>query len=232
MKIRFVAIVIAAGFILVASTEAAYIQGGSQGFFANPNPANSIYSGVGTNTFTWGEPLGPRPNQLSFLGAGIDVAPGTNFVVGRLTYYNAVTFFGTTTDSVDLSLTLSLSRPTPLQFSGAIRLALLSTTNSTGAPDPDADFVQITTRPAPVLTFDGVSYRFDLVGFANVGGAGSLIGSDTLRLGEEQAATVDLVGRFSAVPGAVPEPSSLALVGIGVLALLAAPLRHRAIARR
>lgn len=212
---------------------AEFVTGSATGLFQNPTPPNTTFSGVGTAQFTWGAPgfFGTSPNRLSFEGASFDASEGAEFTLGRVTYYNAPTFVGTTPSSVDLILDLTLTGPVALVTTIEVRLGLFSTLNDSDEPDPDADFVVASTTPFTLFTVNGRDYTFELVGFDNVGGAGSLVGRDTLRLGEEMEMDADLVARVSTVAQVIPEPASIAMLGMGMSGVLFGWLRRRRIGR-
>ena len=200
-----------------ADSRAEFIMGNTSGVFENPSPPNAVFSGVGTDTFVYGDDaFGLGRSQLAFEGAGIDSAANMDFALGTLTYFNGSTLAGSSPSTVDLGLDFVLTSPLSTVIPITIQFELLTTANE-GEPDPDADFVRISSPLVPAFEIGGVSYIFELIGFGNVGGAGSLPATDTLRLAELETATADLIGRISTV--AIPEPSSILMLATGALAL-------------
>jgi hypothetical protein len=197
------------------------LSGTTGGTFTDPQPTDTTYTGVGTDFFTYGESLG-TPNQLTIDGTSIDTLTGSDFAVGRLTYFNGGTFIGSTADSVQLDLTLTFSTPVSTTIPLPVTLDLLTTENTTGAADPDADYVTAAFTSSPFFTVGGTSYEFRLLGFNNLSGAGTLFDPYTLRLGEQDSTSADLVG----VVAPVPEPSSFLLLLSAALSFYCL-LRHR-----
>ena len=74
------------------------IVGSSVGTFDNPvGPGGMIVTGVGTNSFTWGDgsAFGSPPSSLGFAGTTFDTDTGTFFDVGSITYFNGTIAAGT-----------------------------------------------------------------------------------------------------------------------------------------
>jgi hypothetical protein len=184
------------------------LSGTISGTFTDPQPNDTTYTGVGTNSFTYGEPAFGNPNQLTMDGDSISTLTGSDFALGRLSYFNGSTYDGTHSDSVELNLDIILSAPVPTSITLPVTLDLLSTENSTGAADPDADYVSAVLTSLPLFVANGTTYQLQLVGFGNLSGADTLFDPHTVKLGEQDSMSADLVG----VIAPAPEPSSCLLL--------------------
>jgi hypothetical protein len=198
------------------------ISGTVNGTFVNPLPADTTFSGVGTNFFTYGESLG-TPNQLTIAGSSLSTDTNSDFTLGRLTYFNGGTFGGTTAGTVQLDLAVTLTAPISTSLTLPMTLELLSTENATGGADPDADYVSASLATTTIFSVNGVAYQLEFLGFGNLGGSGSLFDPHTLRLGEELSTTADIM----AVVMPVPEPSSIVLLGAALCLAGFSRLRKR-----
>ncbi|MEM0895733.1 MAG: choice-of-anchor K domain-containing protein [Verrucomicrobiota bacterium] len=88
------------------------ISGGTSGSFASATGGRDMVTGGSGGYFEWGTPYFyggyTDPSWILFNGASFyDVAPGTQFELGTLTYYNGTIFSGTGANSVDLNVDLS-----------------------------------------------------------------------------------------------------------------------------
>jgi hypothetical protein len=98
-----------------SQAQALTFSGISSGAWGEPTPGgintSPFYSGVGTNSFRWGDPddFGTGPNQLTFSGDSFSTKIGSLFKIGDLTYFNGKVTPNTSVDFVPLNLHVSFS---------------------------------------------------------------------------------------------------------------------------
>jgi len=211
-----------------ASHAATLFAGSADGVFGDPstNALQNVFSGVDTNTFTTGNPLGTSsPNTFSVDGLSFSAEAGTLFSVANLTYTNGATVVGSNVSSVALDLTLDFATPSGIEevtFGLDFDLVDL-TTNTTGDPVLDADTLSI-SNVASSFSFDvgGEEFTLDLVGFST--DAGSTI-DNTFTLAEGATTEAQLFGVITAPdsPSAgIPEPATIigSLVALGLTRMM------------
>jgi hypothetical protein len=176
-----------------------------------------VVSGVSTNHFAWG--VGD-PSFLHMTGASFSTETETVFSFGSLQYHNGTISSNTGATSINLNVALMLTTPVANQAYN-FNFGLINTPNSTGTDLGDADYVSLTSSFAPTtFTYGGVEYTLEFIGFGSVSGSGVVTTVDEFHVFENASAQAQLLGRVTAnIPGAVPEPSSVALMGLGALAL-------------
>lgn len=195
---------------LSSHAQAQTFVGDSSGTWGNPNPGTNtaaVFSGVGTNTFKWGDStgFGTAPNQLTFTGNPLSTGIDSLFKVGDLTYFNGTTLRGTDVDSVPLNVALSFTSPSNLSENFDFTFQLNSTPN-TGTPEQSADFVfPINTFGSSSFSLDGTDYTLQLTGFSQDGGATTV---NQFRVLEGATTTAAVFGKITPAP--VPESTSLA----------------------
>ncbi|WP_017316321.1 choice-of-anchor K domain-containing protein [Mastigocladopsis repens] len=203
--------------------------GNSDGIWGQPNPGsntNPIFSGVGTNTFTWGRSrpddrennYGTPANQLTFTGNSFSTKDiGSLFKVGDLEYYNGMVEESTNVVSVPFTLSLSFTNPSNVNEVFNFDFQLDNTTNSGDSPQQDADTVYIKENfDSRSFTFDGNEYLLKLIGFSQDDGETSV---SNFRVLEDHTTTAGIYATVTQVTPAekIPEPAStvgLSLLGI------------------
>ncbi|OUL33390.1 hypothetical protein BV372_17040 [Nostoc sp. T09] len=77
-------------------------------FCSNSNTDCQFVQGVGTNSFSWGEPAKNtppnQPNQLTFIGNSFLADVGSWFKLGSLNYFNGIIYDDTNIQYVTLNL--------------------------------------------------------------------------------------------------------------------------------
>lgn len=206
-----------AGVALIVATPsfAQTFSGNSSGTFGTPSPganANPVSTGVGTNTFTFGESFkGSPPNQYSFMGASFSTTIDSSFQIGTFTYYNGTVGLGTTIDTVPLNILVNFTDPTGIDRAFSFNLQNISTPN-VGTPEQRADFVYPINKTSDrTFTIGTTNYTLSLNGFSQDG----VTIVDELRALENESTTAGVYGKITATP--IPEPTSM----LGILAFSA-----------
>ena len=224
--------IVAAAVLLVTSNANGSLTGTiSGGTFSAPSPpcvAPVVCAGVGTNTFSWGD----TSSTLQFTGSAFtDVPLGVQFVMGHLFFSNSTTATGTSVSGVTLTLltgtVVGNAGENSATYSNQSVPVMLGIENTPNTADPlaSADIVTILANLS-CNPCDG-NVRFHVL--------------------EGESTSVEVLGRFGSifvtqfgavadptkgfvtpfVPSAIPEPSSLALVGGGLIVLILARERRR-----
>lgn len=203
--------------------QAQLFVGDSSGTFGTPTPSSAVFTGVGTNTFTWGQGSPPPPSSLNFEGSSFSTELDQLFAVGDLTYFNGTITGGTGADSVPLNILLSTTTPSDINETFIFGFDLISTPN-TGTPEENADIVSpINIIPSQSFDVNGVDYTLELLGFSQDGG---ITIEDDFRVLEGATTTAILFGEITVAPvlpptpTSTPEPSAmiglLAVSGLGI----------------
>ncbi|MBW4643834.1 MAG: PEP-CTERM sorting domain-containing protein [Goleter apudmare HA4340-LM2] len=160
-------------FGFLSQAQAATVSGKSSGRWVNPTVENSdvqlVNTGVGTNSFTWGEPVPGTPdNQLVFTGNSFLADIGSWFEIGNLTYRNGTVYADTGVDKVTLNLDLYFDDQVPFSKVFPISFQLENTLNDSNIDlkDPrNADYVEWANFLAePSFTIAGNTYTLELGG--------------------------------------------------------------------
>jgi len=193
----------------------------------NPLPGG-VTTGVGTPSFTWGNPTGvdTGANSLQFAGVGA-FAPAfeSPFEVCTVSYLSETRTLGTTPANVSLRLSLTFTQRALPAGAGDYLFSLITPPNLGVAPDADADIVKLSgSVPDTAFLIGPTVYRVKLVGFDNIVGDGFLTSNATeFRVREGLFATADLFATITTESPVIPVPAALPLlvsgpIGLGLLA--------------
>ncbi len=217
MKKLFLAVA-ASSFALCA--HATEVLGHSSAMFDNPLPINTVYSGIGTDAFTWGTSV-TGINHLHFSGTDFSANTNTPFKLGSFSYTNGTTRSGTNPTSIDFTTFMNFSQPSLPVVAAKFRLGLNGTLNSQD-PRDSSDFVNFNqTSSGSQFVIDGVAYTVQIAGFRHVTGDGFLAsGGREFHVKEGGTANVDLYAVVTTTPVPEPETWGMMLAGLGMLSLL------------
>ena len=187
---------------LVATIRpAAIVSGRSTGFFDNATgQVNLITAGLGTDTFTWGEPpQGVPPNRLQFKGFDFEGATGQPISIGLFEYFNGSVRTGTAAESLDLFLLMEFpgSAVRTLRFP----LSIVSTPNTTDRA-ASADIVQL-VRPVSERKVEWQGQEYEVSLSFGGSGEGGFTEPDRFFVFEDVTETAVLEMTFK---GTLPEP--------------------------
>lgn len=219
----------------VTFADSFQIKGYNTGTFVGPGASTPAMPWTvtslanGGSQFTWGKANSGNdsPNSLKYTpinydaGTQFDTLTNTPIQLGELSYYNGITALGSTVDSVDLIVSLTLTVPNVGLTTYDFAFEMLTRTNP--APD-DVTFVSPTT--STTFNVDGVDYTLKLLGFSDTGG--EPFRDAFLSQGENMTSTTGLWAEVTAAVPAVPEPASIAIVAVaGAFGLAHAARRRR-----
>ena len=215
----------------VASSQvanAATFEGTASATFGTPTPDTGgvVFSGVGTNTFSSGSPVGLSTSNIFVVdGLAFSTVEDTPFAVANLTYTNGVTSNGTNIDFVPADLSLDFSTPSGVSEAFTFTFDLDVTPNTTGDPVLDADTLSvIDVFSTTSFEVAGELFTLELLGFSTDGGT---VIDNVFTLPEDATTTSQLFARITAPPQGVPESSPAALVFLGLGAMFASKLPQR-----
>ncbi len=169
------------GFSFPGQASALAFTGISSGIWGEPTPGstdtNPVYTGVGSNAFTWGDPNVCPPNtpsgctitgsnKLTFNGTSFSADINSIFKIADLSYFNGTVLKGTSIEFVPLNINVSFSPPVGISQVFNFNLRLENTPNDATDPEKSADFVFIDKNLSNrSFTFEGNKYALELTGF-------------------------------------------------------------------
>ncbi|MDZ8056039.1 MAG: choice-of-anchor K domain-containing protein [Aulosira sp. ZfuCHP01] len=180
-------------------------------FCSNNNTDCKFVTGVGTKSFSWGEPAKNtppnQPNQLTFIGNSFSANGDSWFKLGNLEYFNGTIYDDTNIEYVTLNLDLSFGDNNQVSKSLPISFYLENTTNliTDNIKDPrNADSIYINTALAKTsFQWNQDLYEFEIMGFSQSSPVTSLSAI------ESESRNAGLYARVTSRK-AVPEPSTIA----------------------
>ncbi len=208
--------------------QALIFSGNSSGTWGEPYPkgkntpgsinTNPVYSGVGTNSFSWGDPddFGTGPNQLSFNGNSFSSEMGSLFKIGDLTYFNGSVVPDTSVESVPLNLQVSFGDRINSEVFD-FKFHLVNTPNDSTNPADNADFVFVGKNFGDRnFTFADNKYILELTGFRQ---QGSTTDVSEFRVLEGEKTTAAIFAKITQVQDlkTIPEPGIVA--GLSLLSI-------------
>lgn len=171
------------GFGFSGQAHALTFSGISNGTWGEPTPGsldiNPLYTGVGSNTFIWGDgnvcppglntPSGctiTGSNELIVNGNSFSTDINSGFKIADLTYFNGTVLKGTSVEFVPLNLNVSFRSAVGISQVFDFNLRLVNTANEATDPKINADFVFIDKNFSNrSFIFEGNKYTLELTGF-------------------------------------------------------------------
>ena len=205
--------------------EAAVFSGEVSGIWKQPQPGintQPVYSGVGTNAFSWGDPTrfpNAFANQLVFEGSSFSANMGSLFKIGDLTYRNGTVLLDTSVESVPLNLKLSFNKPPEVNqdFNYDYEFYLQNVPNLSDNPELNADFVFVNKNSAkPSFVYGGNTYTLSLTGFSQNNGKTNV---SEFRVLEPEKTTAPIFARINKVSLSKTVPQPGFLIGLSALGI-------------
>jgi len=171
---------------------------------ATGNVGNITITGTNSRTVKWGY---EKRNSLEFVPKTFTTSGTSAFKVGSLQWINS--------DKKDVDGTMNVALNIGLNYgsrgSGLMALDLKYTESKYGTDR----FNLPTNARIGTATIDGLTYDVRLAGFKHASGDGKLDGT---KWTNKYCDTIDIYAKLEPCP--VPEPASMAALGLGVAALI------------
>ncbi|MEH2085118.1 MAG: choice-of-anchor K domain-containing protein [Nostoc sp.] len=202
------------GFAFSGQAQALTFSGISSATWGNPipgiNDTKPIYTGVGSNIFTWGKAnsLLGLPNKLTSYGTSFSADINSVFKIADLTYFNGKVNPDSSVGFVPLNLNVSFSPPVGSSQVFDFNLRLVNTPNDSKDPEKNADLVFLDTNLSNrSFTFGSNKYTLELTGFNPDGRQKSI------KALEEDTITTAIYAKIKTTPEPAPL-AGLSLLGI------------------
>ncbi len=205
------------GFSFSGQAQALTFSGISSATWGNPTPGstdtNPIYTGVGSNTFTWGKanPSPGLPNKLTSNGTSFSADINSVFKIADLSYFNGKIVPDTGVEFVPLNINVFFSPAVGTSQVFDFNLHLVNTLNDPKDPEKSADLVFLDTNLSNRgFTFGSNKYTLELIGF----------NADSRQISIKALEETKITTAIYAKIKTIPEPAPLAglfLLGIYVI---------------
>lgn len=194
--------------------------------WGKPSPGSNtdpVYSGVGTDTFSWGDEdlFEIGANQIKFQPIPfVDVGLDSLFSIAHLNYFNGTVLLDTSVEQVPLNFDLFLdTEDTKISLSQSFKLDanIFNTINDSDDPQKNADSIEFIDKTSLAnFSYDSKKYQIILAGFSQDDGV-SL--SNKISALEGETTTTRLYAKIVEVPvkARVPEPGMV--FGVSLVAM-------------